>query len=132
MKTLKTILLVITLAFSTVVVSQIRFGYTPEEIEKDFPGGEIGVGSTEDGQKFMSIVYEGDLAIYLFDKNGYCIGNSIVPGSKESLEKLLEVFDEDYIKVSDSIWVFRYGSGVVKIEMVLDEGEVFFVLTIED
>lgn len=120
---MKKIFLIITLLFAVISgFSQVRIGYSAEEIKEEFTGTEEGIDVryTDDGKIYYVRDFPSVKFIYLFNEDKICHTCVVVPLTEGALNTLVENYNKNFVIISDTKWKWYNENGIAEIELVFD------------
>lgn len=120
-------LVILCLLYATIAFSQVRLNFTKSEIVSEF---------SEDKFKLKEFKYEGLDAVtiftervnllYLFNKNKICKASVLIPHTKQDLKYFIELYNREYVIISDTEWKMYSNNNVSTIELIYTKGKQAF------
>lgn len=126
-KTLLTILFGIT---NLVIFGQARLGSTATEIKTEYWESSYNLksGYTDDYVYYITITLVNAKVMYFFNSDKVCILTSIIPNNQGALNFFVELYNKQYVIISNTEWKMYSNNGIAKINLIYtDDGDYYFM-----
>lgn len=109
-------------------MAQAHLGHTEYEIRSFHTDNEFTRDWTKEGKKYLMTPMALGTFIYYFDEKGYSNFNIQIPRTMKDANTQAQIYNEKYVVTSQTSWTaYLDGGGIMKIEMVFDEGLNTFI-----
>ena len=109
------------------VHSQIRLNSNKTEIKSEFSEDEYSLEEMKvDGIDAISIFTERVNLLYMFNSEGICKANILIPHMQGDLNYFVESFNNKYVIISDKEWKMYTDNGIAKIELIYTDDKPLF------
>lgn len=126
----QTILLSFFILFSILLFSQSRIGYTESEIRSEFYYCKFETGYLDNGTKYIYTDDGNNASVaYFFTANGNCNLTMIFPDSQNALNEYVQIYNNKFVKVSDTQWKAYLDETVLTIDLFFDTDSPYFVIS---
>ena len=121
-------LLLILLLMGGVVMGQSRLGSSRVELYSEFKGLNPEFGVSEEGDGYMSVVFERSYTRYYFNDAGVCNVVAIVPLRQGDLNFFVEQYNRSYVIMGSTSWrMYSKDGSIATIELVTSNDVSMFI-----
>jgi len=112
-----------------VVKSQALLGFSIEDIKANFSENSFEKIISDNGRLMYRTEFEHGDFIYVFDKETLLSNTCMLfPNNLANLNALVELYNKEYVVVSDSSWKAYLDNGtIMKVELIFDtKNKIYF------
>lgn len=121
---MKNLLILICLLYSNIIISQVRLNYSKTEILSEFSDSKFKLEEFKyEGLDAVTIFTESVNLLYLFNYNKICKISILIPHTQSDLKYFIELYNREYIIISDTTWKMYSENGVATIELIYAMGK---------
>lgn len=123
----KILLLLLFCSISNIGFGQIRLNSSKTEIKKEFNQAKYSLNEMNiDGIETISIVTERVNLLYMFDSDNICKICLLIPDTQGDLNYYVELYNRQYVVISDKEWKMYNQNGIAKIELIFTNNKPSF------
>lgn len=125
----KYIITLIAFLSALVSYSQVRLGFTSDEVKNEFWEDKYNLneGYTIDDIYFINIRGDRANVFNYFDYDKVCFFSTVIPDDQGSLNYYVEQYNSQYVIISSTEWKMYSKNGIAKIKLNYDgEGGYYF------
>ena len=126
---MKKICFLIIILVPLVVKSQALLGFSIEDIKANFSENSFEKIISDNGRLMYRTEFEHGDFIYVFDKETLLSNTCMLfPNNLANLNALVELYNKEYVVVSDSSWKAYLDNGtIMKVELIFDtKNKIYF------
>ena len=117
-------LVIICLFYTKIVISQVRLNYAKSEIVSEFSDNKFKLKEFKyNGLDAVAIFTVRVNLLYLFNTSKSSIMNILIPHTQEDLKHFIELYNKEYVIISDTEWKMYSKNNVATIELIYSQAQ---------